>query len=67
MGRPIRNAGGLCDTSEGLMLFKMRLKKPEALHRQFAGFIRESGQLVHTHGVCQIMLTTLCQIMLKVT
>jgi hypothetical protein len=44
-------AAGPCDTSERLVVFKVSLKKPETLHRQFASFIRESGQLIHTHRV----------------
>jgi hypothetical protein len=48
-------------------LFEVGLEQPEPLHCQPACLFRESGQLVHTGQVCQIKLTTLCQLILKVS
>jgi hypothetical protein len=36
----------------------VRLEQPEAIECQPACLFRESGQLVHTDTVCQILLTT---------
>jgi hypothetical protein len=67
MGRSVRNPSSLGDRDQRLILFEVWLEQPESLHSQPAGIFRESGQFVHTRTVCQIKLTTLCQIILKAT
>jgi hypothetical protein len=67
VGCAIGNPGGLRDRDQRLILFEVRLKQTEAIHSQPACVFRESGQVVHTRTVCQIKLTILCQIILKVT
>ena len=43
----------------------MRLEQPEPIERQSPGVLRQTGQLVHTRTVCQIMLTDLCHFNLE--
>ena len=52
---------------QGLVLFKVRLDYPEPIKRNLAVVFGETGKLVHTRRVRQIMLTDLCHLMLKVT
>src|SRR5437764_13211496 len=45
----------------------MRLEQPEPVEGQFPGLFRQSSQLVHTRTECQIVLTVLCHLVLRVT
>ena len=67
MCRPVRNPGSLGDRDQRLILFEVWLEQPEALHGQLACPFQERGQFVHTGPVCQIKLTTICQLILKAT
>jgi hypothetical protein len=66
MSGSVGNAGGLRHGRERLVVLKVWLEQSESLHRQFPGFFGKAGQLVHTQRVCQIQLTRLCQIILRV-
>src|SRR4051794_17128706 len=64
---PVRNPGSLGHRCQRLIPLEVWLEQTEALHSQPARLFRQSGELVHTGTVCQIMLTTLCQLILKVS
>jgi hypothetical protein len=63
----VRNSGSSRHGQQRLVLFKVRLEQTEPIERQSPGGIREARQFVHTRTVCQIFLTDLCHLILKVT